>query len=79
MCGTTYTALIQTYYICKTTTNPLKPKLIYMIYKNSVRTSKRTSYFTITKINWLMLCKGVTVLFRIIQNPLIQNAGVTDC
>jgi hypothetical protein len=26
-------------------------------FKNSVRTSKRTQYFTITKINWLMLFK----------------------
>jgi hypothetical protein len=26
-----------------------------MLFKNSVRTSKRTPYFTITKIKWLML------------------------
>jgi hypothetical protein len=37
--------------------NPLKPKLVYMLFKNSVRTSKRTPHFTITKINWLMLFK----------------------
>jgi hypothetical protein len=24
-----------------------------MLFKNAVRTSKRTLYFTITKINWL--------------------------
>jgi hypothetical protein len=28
-----------------------------MLFKNSVRTSKRTPYFTITNINWLMLFK----------------------
>jgi hypothetical protein len=28
-----------------------------MLYKNSVRTSKRTPHFTITKINWLTLFK----------------------
>jgi hypothetical protein len=28
-----------------------------MLFKNSVRTSKRTTYFTITKINWLTLFK----------------------
>jgi hypothetical protein len=28
-----------------------------MLFKNSVRTSKRTPYFTITKINWLTLFK----------------------
>jgi hypothetical protein len=31
--------------------NPLKTKLVLMLFKNSVRTSKRTPYFTITKIN----------------------------
>jgi hypothetical protein len=28
-----------------------------MLFKNSVRTSKRTLHFTITKINWLTLFK----------------------
>jgi hypothetical protein len=28
-----------------------------ILFKNSVRTSKRTPYFTITKINWLTLFK----------------------
>jgi uncharacterized HAD superfamily protein len=37
--------------------NPLKTKLVYMLFKNSVRTSKRTPHFTITKINWLTLFK----------------------
>jgi hypothetical protein len=36
---------------------PLKPKLVQMLFKNSVRTSKRTPHFTITKINWLTLFK----------------------
>jgi hypothetical protein len=35
--------------------NPLKPKLVFVIFKNIVRTSKRTPHFTITKINLLML------------------------
>jgi hypothetical protein len=34
-----------------------------MLFKNSVRTSKRTQYFTITKINWLMLFKEVIVVY----------------
>jgi hypothetical protein len=37
--------------------NPLKTKLVYILFKNPVRTSKRTPHFTITKINWLMLFK----------------------
>jgi len=28
-----------------------------MLFKNSVRTSKRTPHFTITRINWLTLFK----------------------
>jgi hypothetical protein len=31
--------------------NPLKPKLAKIIFKNSVRTAKKTQHFTITKIN----------------------------
>jgi hypothetical protein len=30
-----------------------------MLYKNPVRTSKRTPHFTITKINWLTLFKEI--------------------
>jgi hypothetical protein len=57
--------------------NPLKPKLVYILFKNSVRTSKRTPYFTITKINWLTLFKDVITLWsKIIQNPYIQNSGL---
>jgi hypothetical protein len=31
--------------------SPLRLKLVQIIFKNSVRTSKRTPHFTITKIN----------------------------
>jgi len=37
--------------------NPLKTKLVDILFRNSVRTSKRTPHFTITKINWLTLFK----------------------
>jgi hypothetical protein len=33
-----------------------------MLFKNSVRTSKRTLHFTITKINWLTLFKEIIPL-----------------
>jgi hypothetical protein len=36
---------------------PLKTKLVYILFKNPVRTLKRTPNFTITKIKWLMLFK----------------------
>jgi hypothetical protein len=32
-------------------------KFVQMIFKDTVRTSKRTSHFTITRINWLTLFK----------------------
>jgi hypothetical protein len=34
-----------------------------MLFKNSVRTSKRTPYFTITKINWLMKFKEIIAVY----------------
>jgi hypothetical protein len=48
---------------------PLKTKLVYILFKNSVRTSKRTPHFTITTINWLMWFKPlkaklVYILFK---------------
>jgi hypothetical protein len=44
--------------------NPLKPKLIYIIYKNSVCTSKRTTHFTIRKIKFLMMFKEIIVVYN---------------
>jgi hypothetical protein len=34
-----------------------------MLFKNPVRTSKRTSHFTITKINWLTLFKEMIAVY----------------
>jgi hypothetical protein len=34
-----------------------------MLFKNSVRTSKRTPHFTITKINWLILFKEIIAVY----------------
>jgi hypothetical protein len=43
--------------------NPLKPKPVQTIFKNSVRTAKKTQHFTITKINWLMLFKETVAVY----------------
>jgi hypothetical protein len=43
--------------------NPFKMKLIYILFKNSVRASKRTPNFTITKINWLMLFTEIIAVY----------------
>jgi hypothetical protein len=36
-----------------------------MLFKNSVRTSKRTPHFTITKINWIMLFGEIIAVGKI--------------
>jgi uracil DNA glycosylase len=38
-------------------------KLVYIIYKNSVLTSKKTQHFSIIKINWLMLLKEIITVY----------------
>jgi hypothetical protein len=43
--------------------NPLKPNLVWTVFKNAVRTSKRTQHFTITKISWLILLKEVIPVY----------------
>jgi hypothetical protein len=42
---------------------PLKPKLIWIIFKNSVATSKETQHFTITNINRLMQSKTTVLVY----------------
>jgi hypothetical protein len=42
---------------------PLKPKLVYIMIKNSARTLKRTPHFTVTKINWLTLIKEIIAVY----------------
>jgi hypothetical protein len=54
--------------------------LVQIIFKNSVRTSKRTPHFTITKINWLMLFKFnplKTKLVQIIFNNSVRTSKRT--
>jgi hypothetical protein len=60
--------------------NPLKTKLAYILFKNSVRTSKRTPHFTITKVNWLMLFREIIAVYS--ENhakPLNTKCSITDC
>jgi hypothetical protein len=47
-----------------------------MLFKNSVRTSKRTPYFTITKINWVMLFKEIIAVYSENHAKPIQNAAL---
>jgi hypothetical protein len=41
----------------------LNLELFRIIFKDSVRTSKRTLHITITKVNWLMLFKEVILVY----------------
>jgi hypothetical protein len=51
-----------------------------MLYKNSVRTSKRTPHFTITKINWLTLFKEIIAVYSENHtNPINTKYSVADC
>jgi hypothetical protein len=43
--------------------NPLKPKLVLLIFKQSVRTSKKTQHFTIAKVKRLTLFKEIIAVY----------------
>jgi hypothetical protein len=54
---------------------PSKAEDRLKILKDSVRTSKRTPHFTITKINWLKLFKEIIAVYiKNFTKPLIQYA-----
>jgi hypothetical protein len=51
-----------------------------MLFKNSVRTSKRTPNFTITSINFVKLFKEMTAVYS--ENhakPINTKYSITDC
>jgi hypothetical protein len=55
--------------------NPLMPQIVYKIFNNSVRTSKKTPHFTLIKIKWLMLFKEINAVCSEKYNkPITQNA-----
>jgi hypothetical protein len=56
--------LVSGFSICGTDlTKPLKPKLVFVIFKKSLRTSKTTPHFAIAKINWLKLFKEIIAVY----------------
>jgi hypothetical protein len=59
--------------------NALKPRLFSMVFKNSVRTSKRTPHFTITNISFFTLFKEViTVYYEKHARPIAIKLTVTN-
>jgi hypothetical protein len=60
--------------------NPLMPKLVQTIFKNAVRTSKRTPHFTITKKNWLMPFNEIIAVYSENYTKSISTKySVTGC
>jgi hypothetical protein len=51
-----------------------------MLFKNPVRTSKRTPHFTITDINWLTLFKEIIAVYSVNHTKPINTlcGQVTD-
>jgi hypothetical protein len=43
--------------------NPLKPKLVYIVVTNTVRTAKKTQPFTVTQIKRLTLFKEIIAVY----------------
>jgi hypothetical protein len=59
---------------------PFEAEARLKIFKNSVRTSKRTLHFTITMIIWVMLFTDiVTVYAENHINPINTKYSITDC
>jgi hypothetical protein len=55
-------------------------RLVEVIVKDSVHTSKRTPNFTITKINWLVLFKEIiSVYSENHTNPTYTKYSFADC
>jgi hypothetical protein len=54
---------ITTATILRIQIDALKPKLVYIKFKNPLRTAKRTPYFTIIRINCLMLFKEIIPVY----------------
>jgi hypothetical protein len=50
------------------------------MFKKSVRTSKRTPHFTITRMNWITLFREIIAVYSGNHTkPIITKYGVTDC
>jgi hypothetical protein len=61
------------------TINPLKPMPVFILFKEIVRTSKKTPHFTITKMKWLKLFKEVIAFYyEKYKKPINTKCRVTD-
>jgi hypothetical protein len=49
---------------------PLKPKVVWTMFKHSFPTAKRTRHFTFSNTKWLTLFKGIIVYTEIHTEPI---------
>jgi hypothetical protein len=56
--------------------HPVRNEVLKIIFKNSVCTSKKTSNFTITDINWLILFKKTIYAYSENYMQPIKNAAL---
>jgi hypothetical protein len=62
-----------------TNIEPFDDEARLILFKNSVRTSKRTPNFTITKINWLTLFKEIIAVYSDnYTKPINTKCSITD-
>jgi hypothetical protein len=57
---------------------PLKPKLVQIVIKNSVRTSKRTHHFITTIILLTLFKEIIAVYIETHKRPINTECTVTD-
>jgi hypothetical protein len=58
---------------------PSEAETIEILFKNSVRTAKKTPHFTITNFNWLTLFKEMTAVYNENHTKPINTRKFTDC
>jgi hypothetical protein len=60
--------------------NHWKPKLAWVIFKNSACIAKKTQHLTITKINWFMLFKDIIAAYTENHMKNINTkCNINDC
>jgi hypothetical protein len=58
--------------------NPSKPKLVCIIFKNPVITSKKIQHVSITKTNWSVLFKKIITVYSEDHMKLINTCSVSN-
>jgi hypothetical protein len=57
----------------------LKKKLMQILLNNSIPTAKKTQHFSISRINWLISFKEITVVYSENQTKHINTTLISNC